>query len=363
MKSPLAVTPSAPGAPASPGALPGATAAATVPVERLAATTPAPAAVLASLNRAAEAVWPGLLAQWVEHSAGQSGDAASGFSVEVLASTGSTNTELMRRARLGQAEPALLVALEQTAGRGRMGKTWVSEPGASLTFSMGLPLRPAQWAGLSLAVGVALAEALAGLLPPAQRGALQLKWPNDLWLHGAKLAGILVETAHTTAGPCVVVGVGINVAAPSVPLMQAAAPAAGVAGAQLPPVPPTGLAVYAHGPALAAPVAGAMATPAVAPEVAVVAAPTAATVLEAVAPALLQALLAFEVLGFSAFAQRFARLDALHGQELMLSDGTHGTGCGVDDTGALLVLTAQGMRTVSSNEVSVRPKGQGAAPC
>lgn len=342
MKSPLAVTPSAPAVPAAPDALSGATAAATAPIARVAPGTPAPAAVLASLNRAAEAVWPGLQAQWVEHSAGQSGDAASGFSVEVLSSTGSTNTELMRRARLGQAEPALLVALEQTAGRGRMGKTWVSEPGASLTFSMGLPLRPAQWAGLSLAVGVALAEALAGLLPPAQRGALQLKWPNDLWLHGAKLAGILVETAHTAAGPCVVVGVGINVAAPSVPLMQAAAPAAGVAGALWPTVPPTGLAAHATRPD---------------------GSPDAATVLEAVAPALLQALLAFEVLGFSAFAQRFARLDALHGQELMLSDGTHGTGCGVDDTGALLVLTAQGMRTVSSNEVSVRPKGQGAAPC
>jgi BirA family transcriptional regulator, biotin operon repressor / biotin---[acetyl-CoA-carboxylase] ligase len=305
-----------------------------------AAATPAPEAVLASLNHAAEAVWPQLHAQWTEHWAGHGGGApAHGFSVEVLASTASTNTELMRRARAGQAEPALLVALEQTAGRGRMGKTWVSEPGASLTFSMGLPLRPAQWAGLSLAVGVALAEALAGLLPPAQRGALQLKWPNDLWLHRAKLAGILVETAHTADGPCVVVGVGINVAAPSVPLVQAAAPAAGVAGAQLPPVPPTGLAVHVHAP------------------------PTAATVLEAVAPALLQALLAFEALGFSAFAQRFARLDALHDQALMLSDGTQGTGCGVDDTGALLVLTAQGMRTVNSNEVSVRPQGQGAAPC
>jgi BirA family biotin operon repressor/biotin-[acetyl-CoA-carboxylase] ligase len=80
-------------------------------------------------------------------------------------------------------------------------------------------------------------------------------------------------------------------------------------------------------------------------------------VLEAVAPALLQALLAFEVLGFSAFSQRFASLDALHGQALVLSDGVQGTGCGVDDTGALLVLTEQGMRTVSSNEVSVRPQG------
>lgn len=299
---------------------------------------------LAGLNRAAEAVWPQLHALWNAHGGAAAG---SGFSVEVLATIDSSNTELMRRARAGQAEPVLLVALEQTAGRGRMGKTWVSEPGASLTFSLGLPLRPAQWAGLSLAVGVALAEALAACLPPAERSALQLKWPNDLWLHRAKLAGILVETAQgARSGECpyVVVGVGINVAAPSGPLTHAAAPAP---GGLWPPVPPTGLAAHAHH--------FNAASDSIHPGPAQV--PTAPAVLEAVAPALLQALLAFEVLGFSAFSQRFASLDALHGQALVLSDGVQGTGCGVDDTGALLVLTEQGMRTVSSNEVSVRPQG------
>ena len=134
-----------------------------------------------------------------------------GFTVVVLPSIDSTNTELMRRARAGQAEPVLLAAVAQTAGRGRMGKTWVSQPGDSLTFSLGVPLRPAQWAGLSLAVGVALADSLACLLPAALRPALQLKWPNDLWLHGAKLAGILVETAHTAQGMQAVTSAEISV--------------------------------------------------------------------------------------------------------------------------------------------------------
>ena len=83
-----------------------------------------------------------------------------GFTVEVLPQIASTNTELMRRARLGQSEPVLLVAEQQLAGRGRLGRQWQSRVGDSLTFSLGLRLGPPDWSGLSLAVGVCLAEAL-----------------------------------------------------------------------------------------------------------------------------------------------------------------------------------------------------------
>jgi BirA family biotin operon repressor/biotin-[acetyl-CoA-carboxylase] ligase len=83
-----------------------------------------------------------------------------GFTVEVLPQIDSTNTELMRRARAGRAEPVLLVAENQTAGRGRLGRGWSSSPADSLTFSLGLPLAPADWSGLSLAVGASLAESL-----------------------------------------------------------------------------------------------------------------------------------------------------------------------------------------------------------
>src|SRR5450830_805677 len=98
-----------------------------------------------------------------------------GFAVEVLAQIDSTNSELMRRARAGRLEPVLLVAEQQTAGRGRLGRQWFSEEGAtsvgaqaSLTFSIGLPLAPADWSGLSLAVGVSVVQSL--------HPDLRLKW-------------------------------------------------------------------------------------------------------------------------------------------------------------------------------------------
>ena len=95
------------------------------------------------------------------------------------------------------------------------GPRWQSAPGASLTFSLALPLAPADWSGLSLAVGVALADALdppAGDAPPR----IGLKWPNDLWLldapgRGRKLGGILIETVAVGERRMAVIGVGLNV--------------------------------------------------------------------------------------------------------------------------------------------------------
>ncbi len=244
--------------------------------------------------------------------------ALPGFTVELLPSIDSTNSELMRRVRAGLQEPVLLVAQEQTAGRGRLGKPWTSPPGHSLAFSLGLPLAPADWSGLSLVVGVSLADAL--------HPDLRLKWPNDLWLEGRKAGGILVETASAGEAPgaprMVIVGVGLNIARPP----------ASVASAQgsLPPVEPAGLAECRVG-------------------------LTDGEALEAVVPPLVHDLLAFASLGFGAFAARFARRDALRDRDLILSDGTQGTGQGVGPDGSLRVMTAMGLREISSAEVSVRP--------
>ena len=110
--------------------------------------------------------------------------------------------------------PRALVAERQTAGRGRLGRTWESTPGASLTFSLAWPFAAGiDLSGLSLAVGVALAETL----DPRPGAALRigLKWPNDLWLVGSaepgrKLGGVLIETVARGAGRVAVIGIGIN---------------------------------------------------------------------------------------------------------------------------------------------------------
>jgi BirA family biotin operon repressor/biotin-[acetyl-CoA-carboxylase] ligase len=234
-----------------------------------------------------------------------------GFTVEVLPEVDSTNAELMRRARAGRTEPVLLVAEHQSAGRGRLGRGWRSTPGESLTFSLGLQLSPIEWAGLSLAVGVSLAESL--------DRRVQLKWPNDLWLEDRKLGGILIETASFGGGArgprYAVIGVGLNVAMPQ---------STGLS------TPPAAVSELLPG-------------------------EDAAAILARVALPLVQAVQAFEALGYAPFQMRFDARDALRDRAVTLSDGTAGTAHGTDENGGLLVHAAAGMITVTSAEVSVRP--------
>ena len=243
--------------------------------------------------------------------------------VEVVDFIDSTNTELMRRGSQSNHAPTLLVAMSQTAGRGRMGRAWQSQPGDGLTFSWGMHLAPADWSGLSLAVGLALADALD---PDGQWG-LRLKWPNDVcWSNAGtlrKLGGILIETqmgaasAETPARRWCVVGVGLNLRTPHIS-SPGLAPVgwSDITGESVP-----------HGP----------------------------DILQACMAALVPALRAFELHGFAPLAERFAQRDALMGQTVTLSDGRVGTALGVDAQGALKVQTAQGLQAVHSAEVSVRP--------
>lgn len=242
-----------------------------------------------------------------------------GLRVEAVAQIDSTNTELMRRVRAGALPPpTLLVAERQTAGRGRLGRAWITggpgQPGdlaalPALTFSLGVVLAPRDWSGLSLAVGVALARAL--------HPALQLKWPNDLWLQGRKLAGILIETAQLGGQRVAVIGIGINLEPPP-------------GDPDTLSVPPAGLR-------------------------ALLPACTAPGVLLQVLPPLLAALRRFEAEGLAPFLADYQARDLLHRQAVVLSDGTQGTAQGIDAGGGLLVHTSAGMRTITSSEVSVRP--------
>lgn len=126
------------------------------------------------------------------------------FRLLVRDECGSTNDELRELARQGAPEGLVLLARRQTSGRGRRGAHWFAPEAESLTFSVLLrPNAPkAHWPRLSLAAGVAVAEALEACGVPTG-----IKWPNDVWIHGRKVAGILVDAGENFA----VVGIGLNV--------------------------------------------------------------------------------------------------------------------------------------------------------
>ena len=248
----------------------------------------------------AEAIWQAVEPQW------------PGFSIEILPELDSTNAELMRRAKDGRHEPILLLAERQTAGKGRQGRSWLGEPGDALTFSIGLAYQPLDWSGLSLAVGLSLAESLAK--------DVQLKWPNDLWRQHRKLGGILIEAASQGGHSYAVIGVGLNIHLPIASNLRT--PAAAIDEFWL----------DATGP----------------------------SVLGRVIPPIMSALLSFESQGFAALQGRFNARDALMGLQLLTSDGQQGVGQGVDRHGHLQLLHPQGQISLNSSEVSIRPIG--AAP-
>jgi len=133
--------------------------------------------------------------------------------VELLESTTSTLDVAHRLAARGAPAGTLVIANEQTAGRGRGGKSWQSSPGAGLWLT--LIERPSDSSGLgvlSLRVGLAAAEALDRFAPEP----IRLKWPNDLYIDQGKLGGILVEARwREQAVEWVAIGLGVNVRAPT----------------------------------------------------------------------------------------------------------------------------------------------------
>ncbi|NRF66212.1 biotin--[acetyl-CoA-carboxylase] ligase [Aquincola sp. S2] len=264
-----------------------------------------------------------------------------GLSVEMVARIDSTNTQLLERARragahddaasasthgrrAGDTQPCLLVAESQTRGRGRQGKPWYSTAGASLTFSLSLPLKPPDWSGLSLAVGIAVADAL-DPLGAGQAPRIGLKWPNDLMLlesdgPGRKLGGILIETVPVGQRRMAVIGIGLNV------LPQALKDLSwGYACLQ------------EFLPAIDAPQA-----------------------LAQVAEPLVRLLLDFERHGFAPLQPRYARRDALLGKPVTTSfaEAPEGVAEGVDADGALLLRVGTARQRITSGEVvSVRLVG------
>ena len=126
------------------------------------------------------------------------------FRLLIKESVDSTNDEVRKLAEAGTAEGLVVIAHQQTQGRGRRGAAWFSPPGESLAFS--ILVRPTEpkslWPRLALAAGLAVAEALEEYIP-----LVGIKWPNDIWVGNKKISGILVEAGRDFA----VVGIGLNV--------------------------------------------------------------------------------------------------------------------------------------------------------
>ncbi|MBA1261535.1 bifunctional biotin--[acetyl-CoA-carboxylase] ligase/biotin operon repressor BirA [Stutzerimonas stutzeri] len=145
-----------------------------------------------------------------------------GWGLKVMDSTDSTNAEALRMLLAGAQTPFVVLAESQTNGRGRRGRVWVSPPAQNLYYTLALTVSggPQRLSGLSLVVGLAVMQTL------RQMGVEQagVKWPNDIYAGGKKIAGILMELTGDPADLChVVIGVGINVnmAASSVEIAQA----------------------------------------------------------------------------------------------------------------------------------------------
>jgi BirA family biotin operon repressor/biotin-[acetyl-CoA-carboxylase] ligase len=247
--------------------------------------------------------------------------AAQHVAVRVVDETGSTNADLLA-ALPALSGPVLLQARRQTAGRGRAGRSWLSAEGKSLTFSLAwkfhLPVHAL--VGLPLAVGVALAEALAMFSIDAR-----LKWPNDVLVQGRKLAGILIESAGAGSVPhdasWAVIGIGLNIAVDERMAAEIGRAAAGIPW----------LADLDQNMLMA-------------------------TLLSSLAEALVQ----FEHEGLGAFIGRWNALHAHAGQAVVILDNGkvlhEGIGRGIDGSGRFLIDTAAGQVAVMAGDVSLRPK-------
>ncbi len=234
---------------------------------------------------------------------------------------GSTNSWLMEQAAAGAASGSVCLAEQQTAGRGRRGRSWASPFGTNIYLSLlwRFSQGPAQLSGLSLAAGLSVLRAL-------QRQGVQgprLKWPNDLLWNGRKLAGLLLELAGETGGPSLVVlGVGLNLRLSAVQGEVIDQPWIDLRG--LPGSP----------------------------------APSRNRLAGVLISELLAMLQAFERNGFGPLAAEWNRHDLYHGCEVVLTSGQgelRGVHRGVDHAGALLLEQAAGLRACHAGELSLRP--------
>ena len=257
--------------------------------------------------------------------------------LERVATTTSTNDDLLARWRAGELiDPVARITHEQTAGKGRAGRVWLSNPEDTLCFSLAYPFhkRPNELSGLSLVIGLAVIAGIASALgireSELQQQGLQLKWPNDLLLNNSKLGGILIEggQSNPNAPTWMVIGLGLNLRnAALIETSLEKKSSFGVAALDqlMPhqkPVPDT----------------------------------------EFIWLKLIESferhLALFEQHGFSYFKDAWGQWDAFNGQSVCISGAGKepivGTSAGVDDTGALILKQHDKSIAIHAGDVSLR---------
>ena len=239
--------------------------------------------------------------------------------LDVRPSIDSTNTALLAQASARRIDGCILTAEMQSAGRGRRGREWLSPFGRNLAVSFGIETRrpPAELGTLSLVVGLAVRAALEdyGLV------GVELKWPNDVLLHGRKVAGILIELVRPTAPVEVVVGIGVNVGCHA---------------------------------AIASKVAQAVAD--VAEQIAQ---PSRNALLALLVNRLVATIRRFEEAGFEPFRQQWQEAHRYQGETVTVTlpaaaGHIAGRALGIGADGALRIDTGNGVREFNAGEVSVR---------
>jgi BirA family biotin operon repressor/biotin-[acetyl-CoA-carboxylase] ligase len=223
----------------------------------------------------------------------------------VLETVGSTNDEAKRAAKSGGPHGATWVAERQTAGRGRQGRSWRSEPGEALLFSVLVraACEPSRLPLVALVTGLAVRDAVARAAPHAE---VRIKWPNDVLVDGRKVAGVLVEALTSGARvDAVIVGVGINVHARRFPdELEASATSVALASPGSPP--------------------------------------ERAEILVDVLEALDRDLYVVLARGLGVVHDRLEAADALRGRRVRSDAGEEGIASGTDDEGRLCVRRADG---------------------
>jgi len=254
------------------------------------------------------------------HDALDPGVAARMDQLEVFAEIESTNTYLLRQHAPAAGKLRVAIADHQTAGRGRQDREWISAPGSSLCLSLAYTFsaRPDNLPGLTLAIGVAALNALrhSGI------DDVYLKWPNDLVAQDGKLGGMLAESQFRgDSGATVVAGIGINFDLPMQLIQDNASRWAQRA---------VDLNTLVRRP------------------------PSREIISGALIDNIVETLTVFEAQGFSAFAASWRQHDWLRGRHITVeqSDGSiSGTASGIDDDGALLILSGDSMTRVISGSI------------